>query len=507
VEIRLFGSLEVVVDGRALPVAGQSERSLLAALACSGGRVVAVERLIDDLWGEELPANPTNALQVRVSKLRRQLGGRIRTEPAGYVLEVDPDDIDVLRFSRLVSSGRFEEALALYRGAPLAEFRDQEWARAQATRLEELYLAAVEEHIENRLREGGDVGLVSELEGLVAAHPMRERLRGQLMLALHRSGRSADALATYQEGRRLFRDELGLDPSEALPELEGAILRQEETLQAPAAAPRPATNLPARLSSFIGREAERDRVLAALGRSRLVTLTGPGGAGKTSLAIEAARARATTYRDGVWFVALAGVTDPARVPLTIAEALGIADPALAPRELLIAWLAQREVLVVLDNCEHLVDACAGLVEHLLRSAAAATRIMTTSREALGVPGEVQLPVPPLADADAAALFTDRAASVDPGFRLGPDGEEVVRGICRRLDGMPLAIELAAARVNVLPVAEIAKRLDDRFRLLTSGARTAEARHRTLRATIDWSHDLLAEPQRVLLRRLSVFRGG
>ena len=506
-DIRLFGSLEVVVDGRRVPVAGQSERSLLAALACSAGRVVAVERLIDDLWGEELPANPTNALQVRVSKLRRQLGGGIRTEPAGYVLEVDPDDVDVLRFSRLVSSGRFEEALALYRGAPLAEFRDQEWARAQATRLEELYLAAVEEHIENRLREGGDVGLVSELEAFVAAHPLRERLRGQLMLALHRSGRSADALATYQEGRRLFRDELGLDPSEALRELEGAILRQEETLQAPAAAPRLATNLPARLSSFIGRDAERDRVLAGLGHSRLVTLTGPGGAGKTSLAIEAARATAATYRDGVWFVALAGVTDPARVPLTMAEALGIADPALAPRELLTAWLAHREVLVVLDNCEHLVDACAGLVEHLLRSAAAGTRIMTTSREALGVPGEVQLPVPPLADADAVALFADRAASVGSGFRLGPDEEEVVRGICRRLDGMPLAIELAAARVNVLPVAEIAKRLDDRFRLLTGGARTAEARHRTLRATIDWSHDLLAEPERVLLRRLSVFRGG
>ncbi|MDQ3997444.1 MAG: tetratricopeptide repeat protein, partial [Gemmatimonadota bacterium] len=209
----------------------------------------------------------------------------------------------------------------------------------------------------------------------------------------------------------------------------------------------------------------------------------------------------------VWFVALAGITDPARVPLTIAEALGIADPALAPRELVTAWLAQREVLLVLDNCEHVVDACAGLVEHLLRTAAPSTRIMTTSREALGVPGEVQLPVPPLADADAVALFADRAASVDPGFELNPDDEEVVRGMCRRLDGMPLAIELAAARVNVLPVTEIAKRLDDRFRLLTSGARTAEARHRTLRATIDWSHDLLAEPQRVLLRRLSVFRGG
>ena len=507
-EIRLFGSLEVVVDGRAVPVAGQGERSLLAALACSAGRVVAVDRLVDDMWGDDLPANPTNALQVRVSKLRRQLGGRITTEPAGYRLDVDPDQVDVRRFARLVSGGRFGEALALHRGPPLAEFQGQEWARAEAARLDELYLSAVEEHVEKRLREGGDVGLVSELEALVAAHPLRERLRGQLMLALHRSGRSADALACYQEGRRLLRDELGLDPSEALRQLEGAILRQEETLQGEARGARPpsTTNLPGRLSSFIGRDPDLNRVMDSLAASRLVTLTGPGGAGKTSLAIEAARLAAASYRDGVWFVALAGVTDPARVALAVAEALGIADPALAPRELVTAWLAQREALLVIDNCEHLIDACAGFVEHLLLSAAPGTRVLTTSREALGVPGEVQLPVPPLGDDDAVALFADRAARVNPGFQLGPD-EEVVRGICQRLDGMPLAIELAAARVNVLPLAEIAERLDDRFRLLTLGARTAEARHRTLRATIDWSHDLLSEPQRVLLRRLSVFRGG
>ncbi|HEV3401539.1 MAG TPA: BTAD domain-containing putative transcriptional regulator, partial [Acidimicrobiales bacterium] len=306
-EVRLFGTLEVVVDGRSVPVTGHSERSLLAALACSAGRVVAVDRLVDDLWGEELPANPANALQVRVSKLRRQLGGRIRTEPGGYRLEVDPDHVDAHRFARLVSTRRLDEALALHRGPPLAEFRDQEWARAEAARLEELHLAAVEEHVEDRLRGGGDVALVSELEALVAAHPLRERLRGQLMLALHRSGRSADALASYQEGRRLLRDELGLDPSEALRQLEGAILRQEETLRGPARASRPPTNLPVRLSSFIGRDSELNRVVSALRDSRLLTLTGPGGAGKTSLAIEAARSAALAYRDGTWFVALTGV--------------------------------------------------------------------------------------------------------------------------------------------------------------------------------------------------------
>jgi predicted ATPase len=327
------------------------------------------------------------------------------------------------------------------------------------------------------------------------------------MLALYRSGRSADALACYQEGRRLLRDQLGLDPSDALRQLEAAIIRQEPALQGPAPASQPPTNLPVRLSSFIGRNADVTRVVGALAGSRLLTLTGPGGAGKTSLAIEASRTAAASYPDGVWFVALAGVSDPSRVASSIAETVGITDPgAQAPRELLTTWFARREALLVLDNCEHLIDTCAGLVEQLLGSAIGGVRILATSREALGVPGEVQLPVPPLGEDDSVALFADRAASIDPGFVLGAD-KKVVRAICQQLDGMPLAIELAAARVNMLSVAEIAKRLDDRFRLLTGGARTAEARHRTLRATIDWSYDLLAEHHRVLLRRLAVFRGG
>lgn len=506
-EIRLFGSFEVVVDGDLRPVSGQGERALLALLACAAGHVVGVERLIDALWGEDLPANPANALQVRVSKLRRQLGDVIVTQPAGYLLAVEPDDVDVHRFGRLVAAGRFDEALSLRRGPALAAFGDESWARGEAARLEELYLAAIEEHVEGRLRAGGDVGLVSELEALVADHPLRERLRGQLMLALHRSGRSADALDRYQEGRRLVVEELGLDPSPALRELEGAILRQDPELEGPPSVLARATNLPARLSSFVGRETELERVVGALARARLVTLTGPGGAGKTSLAVEAARAVARSYRDGVWFVPLSGVTEPARAAPAVADAVGIGDRGPQPaRQLVSAWLAHRQALLVVDNCEHLVDTCAELVEHLLRSASPGAAILATSREALGVPGEVQLPVPPLADSDAVCLFADRAAAVDPGFALA-EHHELVGQICRELDGMPLAIELAAARVKMLPVPEIAERLGDRFRLLTSGPRTAEARHRTLRATVDWSHDLLGVPQRVLLRRLSVFRGG
>ena len=506
-EIRLFGSFEVIVDGEARAVAGRGERSLLALLACSAGRAVPVDRLIDDLWGEDLPENPGNALQVRVSKLRRQVGDVIDMRPAGYVLEIDSDDVDVLRFSRLVAARRFEEALALHRGPPLAAFSGQPWAQAEAARLEELYLSAVEEHAEDRMRAGGDVGLVSDLEALVAANPLRERLRSQLMLALHRTGRSADALDRYQEFRRLLRDELGLDPSPALQELEGAILRQDPALESPARAASPATNLPVRLSSFVGRAAELKRVVDALDRSRLVTLTGPGGAGKTSLAVEASRAAAGSYRDGVWFAPLAGVTDPGRVAPAIADAVGIGDRGpQAPDRLVGAWLGERNALLVLDNCEHLIDTCADLVERLLGFASPGAAILATSREALGVPGEVQLPVPPMPEAEAVALFADRAGAIDPGFQLEAC-HDVVGRICRQLDGMPLAIELAAARVKLLPVNEIAERLHDRFRLLTGGPRTAEARHRTLRATVDWSHDLLDEAHRALLRRLAVFRGG
>ena len=520
------------MDGKPTAVSGQGERALLALLACSAGRVVTVDRLIDDLWGERLPANPANALQLRVSKLRRQLGDVITTTPAGYRLDVDPDDVDSLRFERLVATRRFDEALALRRETALASFFDHHWARAESARLEELYLSAVEQHTDDRLQRGDDVALVSDLEALVAAHPLRERLRGQLMVALHRNGCSAEALARYQEFRRLLVDELGLDPSPALQDLEGAILRQDPALDRPAS-PRPATNLPVRLSSFVGRAVEVQRVVDALDRSRLVTLTGPGGVGKTSLAVEASRRAAGSYRDGVWFVALAGVSEPARVAPAIADAVGVGDRGPQPdQDLVAAWLSQRQALVVLDNCEHLVDACADVVEHVLRSAAPGAGVLATSREALGVAGEVQLPVPSMADDEAVALFCERAAAVDPGFAggeraagadhgvvasaraaagepgfAGGEQAELIGRLCRRLDGMPLAIELAAARVKLLPVAEIAERLDDRFRLLTGGPRTAEARHRTLRATVDWSHDLLDEPHRALLRRLSVFRGG
>ncbi len=506
VEIRVLGPFELVVDGRTRRVPGAGERALLALLASVPGRILATDRLIDELWGAELPVDPLNALQVRVSKLRKIVGSTLATEPPGYRLDIDQDQVDAGRFARLVAERRFEEALALWRGQPFGEFDDQEWARAEARRFEELHAVAVEEHLEARLAAGEHAALVPELRRLVDAAPLRERLLGQLMLALARSGRAPDALATYRQFRRRLADELGLTPSEGLRRLEGTILREDEFLDTPVATARPSINLPAPISPLVGRVAELACVPELLARGRLVSLVGPGGAGKTRLAVAAARDAAGQFRDGAWFVPLAGVTDPARIPDAVADALGLSDPnRVTARRLVTAWLASRNALLVVDNCEHLVDECARFVEELLGSAED-VRVIATSREALGVPGEIQMPVGPLAHADAVALFIERARSVRPDFTL-VDAEYDVGRICQRLDGMPLAIELAAARVQTLTVSEIANRLDDRFGLLTSGPRTAEARHQTLRATVDWSYELLSRDEHKLLRRLAVFQGG
>jgi predicted ATPase/DNA-binding SARP family transcriptional activator len=535
------------VNGAAHPLPTGAEGAVLELLLLNAGRVVPATALVDALWGEDLPANATNALQGRVSRLRRALvdaglpADALVTRRPGYLLDIDPDRVDAHRFTRLVGAARrladtgspdaaierYEQALALWRGEPLAEFADAEWARAEATRLDELRLAAVEERIALHLAAGRHGDVVAELDDLTARHPLREHPHAQLMLALYRSGRQAEALEVYQRLRRTLSEELGLAPSAEVRDLEQAILRQDPGLDAP---PRPAppqptpvpapvrVNLPARLTSFVGRDTDLAEVRGLLTGSRLVTLTGPGGAGKTSLAVAAATGLAEECPDGVWLVRLAGVTEPGRVAAAVADTVGVPDSPAPVEDRLTRYLRDRAVLVLLDNCEHLVDACAALAERLL-VACPRLRLLATSREALAVPGEVQFAVapldvpPPTATVDEVAryaavrLFVDRARAVLPGFALDDATAPHVRMICRRLDGLPLAIELAATRVKTLPVEEIATRLDDRFRLLTSGARTAEARQQTLRATVEWSHHLLPEPERVLFRRLSVFAGG
>jgi len=533
--VRLFGELEAVAEGVPVPVRGAKQRALLALLALQRGRPVSADRLIDVLWGDGQASNPANALQAQIGQLRRTFGAAaILTSEAGYALAVGPDDVDVVRFGQLVAEGRrlagdgeaalasaaLGEALGLRRGEPLAEFADAGFADAERAHLDELTLVAVEARAGADLMLGRHGELAGELEAQCRQHPLRERLWELLILALYRAGRQAEALRAYTEVRDRLVDELGIDPGPALRELQTRILAQDPSLAPASPAPVPAAappssagNLRARLSRFVGRDAELRQLCEAVRSSRLVTLTGPGGTGKTRLAVEAAAAVREEHRDGAWLVELAGVVEPDGVAPAAAAALGAgaaalpgAQPAGSTTELIVRYLAGRSLVVVLDNCEHVISEAAALAD-TLAGAVPGLRLIATSREPLGVPGEVLVPVGGLAPLAAVELFVDRARAVRPGFL--PDGPagDVIEDICRRLDGLPLAVELAAARLRALPLATLAERLDDRFRLLSQGARTALPRQQTLRAVVDWSYDLLFEDERRLFSRLATFTGG
>ena len=485
--------------GETVPVAGARLRTLLILLAIDANRVVSADRLIDGVWGEEPPAAAGNALQALVSRLRRMAPElTVEAVPGGYRLVIDADRVDAHRFARLAPADP-AAALALWRG----ELDFPEVARAEAVRLEELRLAALKRRI------GVEIGQrdpVPELEGLVAAHPLDEELVALLMRALRASGNPARALDAYEAARRRLADELGSDPSPELSALHLDLLREGED-----------GNLPAEVSSFVGRDSDVRTVRELITTHRLVTLLGPGGSGKTRLSVEVGGRVAGP----VWRVELAPVTDPAEVPQAILTALHLRGQVLIgrpagehlPLQRLREAVAGRHLLLILDNCEHLLAAAAQVADVLLR-AAPGLRLLTTSREPLGIPGERLYPVEPLAlppvgaDATTASgfpavrLLLDRAN----GFQLTAANTEAVITVCRALDGMPLAIELAAARLRTLPVAVLADRLADRFRLLTGGSRTLP-RHQTLRAVVDWSWDLLDEPERRLWRRFALFVGG
>jgi predicted ATPase/DNA-binding SARP family transcriptional activator len=530
VRFGILGATQVwLADGTPVPVGGPRVRALLALLLLDAGRVVSAERLVDGLYGDNPPGDAANALQSQVSRLRRGLADRAPVElhPAGYRLAADPDDVDAHRFQRLADEGRralsagdpararvlLQEALGLWRGPALADVPS---AAAQAARLEELRVAAAEDAAEAALALGEYDATVAGLRQLVAAHPLRERSRALLMRALYGGGRQAEALAAYEDARRTLADELGADPSAELAEVHLAILRSEP-------APVRTVTLPAQLTSFVGREDELAQVGKALDTARLVTLAGPGGAGKTRLAVEAAGREPGE----VSFVDLSAVAHRGDVPRAVLAALGVRETGLFgpaagapadPVDRLVAALTDRRLLLVLDNCEHVVQTAAALAHRLL-SACPQLRILATSREPLGVTGETLRPVPPLAlpPAGAAAveaarypavrLFADRAAAVRPGFAVDAGTLDTVRRICAALDGLPLAIELAAARLRTLTVDEVAARLDDRFRLLSRGSRTAAPRHQTLRAVVEWSWELLDEAEQALARRLAVFTAG
>ena len=510
-EFGILGPLQVTDEGQPVPVAGAKVRALLALLLADVGEIVPAGRLADQLYGDNPPSNVANALQTRVSQLRRTLGAHLIVgRPPGYVLAVEPQAVDAVRFQRLVEQGRksladgspeeasnvLSAALALWRGPAFVDV-DLEATRAEASRLDELRLTALEDRIGADLALGRHDAVVAELQALVVEHPLREALRAQLMLALYRCGRQAEALRVYDEGRTQLVEELGLDPGPELRRLQAAILEHDPSLGAAPAQPCAVGRLPGALSGFVGRAAELAEVRSLVGRHRLVTVTGCGGAGKTRLALEVAGGLQGDFAGGVWLVELASLTDAAAVRSAVARALRVAPDALD------SYFAGKQLLVVLDNCEHVLDGAAPLAVELL-AAGGGVRVLATSREPLNVPGEVQWAMPPMSLDEAVELFAQRAAAVRPGTAAEVDS---VAGICRRLDGLPLAIELAAARVKALPVREIAARLDDRFQLLTSGARTALPRHQTLRALVDWSYDLLFDDERVMFEELSVFADG
>ena len=518
IEFRLLGPVEAVRDGTVLTLGGRRQRALLALLLLEAGRPVAGDRLAEELWHGTPPPGAHATLPSYVSRLRTALNVEISSSPAGYVLDVPAERVDAARFEQLTREGRealirpaprkavgrLKAALELWHGRPFGDVGGEGALRLEAERLEELRLLALEDRIAAELQLGAGAELVEELETLVGEHPYRERLWQHLMLALYRAQRQADALDAYQRAYKILGEELGLEPSEELRTLEQAILRHEVE---PATPPEEKHNLPPPLTTFVGREMELAEVERLLGATRLLTLTGTGGVGKTRLALAAARRALVDFVDGVYFVDLSALSDPELVFAHVAATLDVGEQGGSEvGELLLAQLRDAELLLVLDNCEHVRDACAELA-HALLSGAPNLRVLATSREVLGVPGETDWQVPPLQPPEAVQLFLARARAARPALS---DDERTLASaarICSDLDSLPLALELAAARAKALSLDDIADRLSDRFRFLVSWRRLATARHRTLREAMDWSYELLTPEEQSLLARLSVFAGG
>ncbi|MFE2229472.1 AfsR/SARP family transcriptional regulator [Streptomyces kronopolitis] len=547
-------------DGTPVALGGARLRALLTALALRPGRALPPEVLITDIWGADPPADAPGALQALVGRLRRALGhDAVASADGGYLLCAEPDAVDLHRFERLAAEGEralgagdpsraaalLDEALALWRGPALADLPD---AGARAVGAERRRLDARRTRLAAELALGRAEAALAPLHALCQEHPLDEPLQALRLRALRAAGRPAEALAAYEEIRTGLADRLGADPGPELRALHAELLSPPPAAGPPAgppppppaahpapaappdgaARPRPG-NLRARLTSFVGRENDLAGLRSDLAAHRLVTLLGPGGAGKTRLSQEGAESAAAAAPDawphGVWLAELAPVDDPQTVPEAVLTALGARETvvrgstaeglraaadrtALDPLARLAEHCAGRRMLLVLDNCEHVIAAAAELAERLLAHCPGVT-VLATSREPLAVPGEVLRPVEPLPDPVALQLLADRGAAARTGFRVAADEETAAAcaEICRRLDGLPLAVELAAARLRLLSPRQLADRLDDRFRLLTSGSRTVLPRQQTLRAVVDWSWDLTDAPERAVLRRLSVFSGG
>ena len=498
-EFRVLGSLEVVASGRSLLLGTPRQRTLLGLLLVRAGEVVSCNRLIDDLWDGDPPGTARHTLQGYVHRLRRALGPdgwRLQTRPAGYRLKVSAGELDAQRFQDLATEGRralvrgdpqaaadhLAAALGLCRGPLLADLGEVAALEPERARLEALRLTALEDRIEADLALGRHTALVSELEGLLAQHLFRERLWGQLMLALYRSGRQADALQAFHRARQILDQELGIQPSRWLHHRQEQILLQDAALEVPepTSPARPQHNLPAQRNSFVGRRPELAELQGLLQTRRLVCITGPPGSGKTRLAVQVATGLLEQFPHGAWSVSLAETADPELVPSTVTAALGIHEgPEQSIIRALVDHLQSRRLLLLLDNFEHVLPAA--LVVGQLLDAAPGLTVLATSRAALRLSGEQEYPIGPLplptsgelaADLsgnDAVALFADRAVAVDPGFVLGVDNAPVVAEVVARLDGLPLAIELAAARLRQFPLPELRRRLMPAVPLLTGGS--------------------------------------
>jgi predicted ATPase/DNA-binding SARP family transcriptional activator len=541
VKVGLLGPLTVLRDdGTLVDISAPKQRAVLTVLALEAGRSVDSAELIDAVWGDDPPRSVAKALQTYISALRGALGpGWIETEAGRYRLRISPDCVDLFVFERLLRDGSraaedgslykavscLDAALRLWRGPPIAELAEHPRGMAEAARLAELRYGAEEQLFDLRLSLGEHSEVIGDLEVAATEQPLRERRWKALMLALYRCERQADALRTYDRVRKILADQLGVDPSPGLQALELAILNHSPVLAPPAgfaaerlaASERP-NNFRLQLSSFVGHEDDRARIAQALEGSRTVTLLGAGGVGKSRLAVEVARAALPGFDDGAWLVELASLGDPNLVAPAIMSVLGVPeDPNQEARDTLTHHLRHRQTLIVLDNCEHLIDECARISEHILVRCAA-VKVLATSREPLRIPGEVcwrvrsltppapQSSFDPAEQSEAVTLFTDRARSARPGFDVNMSNYEVVGEICRRLDGIPLAIELAAACVRTMSVEEVLAGLHDRYAILTSGYRTALPRQQTLSATISWGYDLLSELERIVFERMSVFGG-
>jgi predicted ATPase/DNA-binding SARP family transcriptional activator len=543
-DVAILGPLEVRDKGGPLPLGGFKQRALLAILATHANKVVPVDSLVQLIWADDAPATAGHSIHVYVSELRKVLEPRtsrrghtasLISKPPGYMLRLEDEQFDLNRFQRLTeeatasvaardwkaAADSYRKALAVWRGPAFAEFTSLPFALRESARLNELRVRAMENLFDCELAMGRHADVVAELESLLGEYPARERIAGQLMLALYRSGRQADASDVYQSTRTRLVDEVGMEPGSELQNLLKRILNHDASLALAASVMSSrGSHTPARITSFVGRGSELEEIDRLLSESRLVMLTGSGGVGKTRLAFEAGDRVADRYRDGVWVVDLAPLSEPGLVGPAIMAVFGLHDqPGRTANDVLAGYFEHRQILLIVDNCEHLISAVSSIASALL-AACRELHVLATSREILNVTGErifrvPSLQIPPaesLRSAEttrryqAIELFCDRALTAVPSFALTDTNAAAVANICRRLDGIPLAIEIAASRVRGLSVEDLSRRIAAGLTLVT-GSASSSSRQATMRAMIDWSHNLLTEHEAVMFRRLSVFVGG